>query len=152
MTCCVQSYITLSAILVTTGLAQAISEFSANTRKPSRPLEGHSLLLPFNGRWGFGGNVIGHAIDTIDFIDDAGRHTAHHLIRDRVPIGRHPIHTANASDSQHVFIRSVITHDADRANRQKHTEPLPNLTMETVQLDLFSANGVSRPQHLQALP
>src|SRR6478735_4171915 len=85
------------------------------------------LLFPFDGTRRFTRNIVTHPIDALYLVDDSSGNTGQDLIRDSDPVRSHTVLAFDDAERNAVFVGSLIPHDADRADRQKHRERLPDL-------------------------
>ena len=86
--------------------------------------------FPFDGGRGLGGDVIDHAVDPADLVNDAARNASKNIVRKFRPIGGHGVDTLDAADANGLFVGSGIAHDAHRTHREEHREPLPQGTVD----------------------
>ena len=68
-------------------------------------------LLPFNGSWGFGADVIDHSVDSMHFVDDAVGEFTQEFVWQVGPVGCHAVGTGDGADGHHVFVGAGIAHD-----------------------------------------
>ena len=103
-------------------------------------LRGFRILFPLDGRGGLPCNIVDDAAGTLDFIDDAGRHDAEHIVRDRRVFARHEVRRAHGAQRDRIVIRPEIADDADRADAGQDGEIL--VGADAVPDDLFAEDGV----------
>lgn len=90
------------------------------------------LLLPFDGRRWFGGNVIAYPVHSLNLIDDLIAYLSQEFIRKMSPIGCHGIGTGNSTQSHRILIRTLIAHHAYASHiREQDGSSLPHLVIES---------------------
>src|SRR5258707_7266615 len=89
-----------------------------------------SPLLPLNRPRRLAGDVVGHAVDAVDLVDDARRHAAEELVAERVVVGRHAIGRRHRSQGTGLVVGPAVAHHAHGAYRQQYGEGLPDLVVE----------------------
>ena len=79
-------------------------------------------LFPLNGAGRFGGDVVDHAVDALDLVDDAVGDGAEQIAGQVAPVGGHGVATVNNPQGDNAFIGALVAHDADGFERQQHGE------------------------------
>lgn len=78
---------------------------------------GVSRLFPFDGCGRFAGDVVHHAGDAVDLVDDAVRHMTEEVIGQMGPVGCHKVDGLDGAQGNDPVIFAAIAHDADGAHR-----------------------------------
>ena len=69
-------------------------------------------------------------------------------MRQACPVGGHSVCAGYGPQSDRLFIRSIITHDADRMDRQQHGERLPDLFVKIEIVQLLDKDPIGFLQQL----
>ena len=80
--------------------------------------------LPLDRCRRFAGDVVNHAVDTADFVDDPVGDFAEQFVRQVRPLRGHEVLCLYGAQRDDIFIRSAVTHDADGFDGQKDGECL----------------------------
>jgi len=59
------------------------------------------------------------------------------------PVGCHPVGRSHGAQSNHVFVGTLITHHANRLNRQKHCPGLPYLVVQSPLFQSVDKNSIN---------
>src|SRR5262245_40195269 len=62
-------------------------------------------------------DIINYSINAFDLADDSATDIPEDVVRQSRPVGGHAIDALDGSDRNHLLVRSVIPHDADRLDR-----------------------------------
>ena len=73
----------------------------------------YTTLLPLNRRGRFRADVINDAVDTCDFVDDAGGDAAEQVGGQLAPVGGHEIGGVDTTDGDRVFVGATATRNTD---------------------------------------
>ena len=108
--------------------------------------------LPLDCRRGFLGDIIDHAVDSLDFGHDALRHLEkefpgqfHHLSGDG-------IHAVDGADGDNVVIASAAVPDPGGFDGNKDGESLPGFGIPAGFHQFFSDDGIGFPEHGESIP
>lgn len=83
------------------------------------------LLLPLNGAWRFGADVIDHPVDPMYFVDDAVGEFSKKFVGQVSPVSSHAVGTGNGADGHYIFVGAGIAHDPYCFYRKQDCERLP---------------------------
>src|SRR5438094_1881131 len=109
-------------------------------------------LLPLDRRGRLRGDVVDHAVDAADLVDDARREARQEIGRQPRPVGGHAVGGMHGPDRHHVLVRALVTHHADRLDRQEDREGLPELLVELRAANLLLDDGVGAAHDREPLP
>src|ERR1700710_1379693 len=111
--------------------------FSSRAPSGTWAAKGSSIRsLPFDRAWRLRCDVVDHAIDAVDLVDEPRGDLCEQLVRQARPVGRHRVLGGHGAHGDRVLVGAGIAHHADRADRRKHREDLPQLTFESGAPDL----------------
>src|SRR5450432_2778592 len=99
-------------------------------------------LLPLDGAGRFAADVVDHAGNTGDFVDDAGGNALEDIAGETYPIGGHGVIGLHYADGNGQSIGATIAHDADAADGEEHSEGLPHFFVEPGAAYFFDNDGV----------
>src|SRR5450631_3093024 len=94
-------------------------------------------------------DVIHHAVDTLDLVDDAGRGLAQKLHLERIKIRGHAVGRGHRAQADDVFVGAAVAHHADGLHRQQHGKRLPDLVVEAGFSNLIDIDGVGVAQDVE---
>ena len=89
-------------------------------------------------------DVVHHAVDALDLVDDAGRGFAQKLHVEGIEIRRHAVGRGDGTQPDDVVIGAAVTHDAHCLHRQQHGERLPDVVIEAGAADFLDIDFVGR--------
>ena len=87
-------------------------------------LDGKSL--PLDGAGGLAGDVVDHAVDAADLVDDAAADALEHLVGQRGPVGGHAVFRMHGAHGGGVGVGALVAHHAHAHHRQQHGKALPD--------------------------
>ena len=61
-------------------------------------------LFPLDGAGGFGADIVDHAVDSVDLVDDAVGELSEQFVRQVRPVCGHTIGAGNRANGNHVFV------------------------------------------------
>ena len=73
-------------------------------------------LLPLNGRRWLWSDVVGYAVNTSNFANNARRNASQQLIRQLCPVSGHSVAGLNSAQDNWTSIRALITHYTNGLN------------------------------------
>ena len=103
-------------------------------------------LLPLNRPERLRRDVVDHAVDAPDLVDDAGRGLAEELVVEVEIVRRHAVGRGDGAQGTDAVIGPGIAHDADRLDRQEHGEGLPDRVVKSGIADLFEIDRIGLAQ------
>src|SRR5688500_5197080 len=107
--------------------------------------------LPLDRARRLRGHVVDDTVDPANLVHDAPRHPIQHVVRHPEPVRGHEVGRRHGADGEHVFVRPLISHDADALHREEHRKGLRNLAIESRPADLVDHDLVGVLQDLDAL-
>src|SRR5215469_9387486 len=107
----------------------------------SQPLSS-DRLFPLNRPWRLRSNVVDDAVDSPNLTDNSARDLPQHFIGKRSPVRRHSIFTLHSPNRAGIGVRPLIAHHTNALDRQKNSEALPHLAIQSLRLDLRNDNLV----------
>src|SRR6185437_13781094 len=117
----------------------------------SSPVYSPGVLLPFDGRGGFGADVVHHAVDAAHLVDDAVGDGGQQVIGEVGPVGRHAVLGMDGAQGAGKAVGAEVTHDPDAADPQQNGEGLPEAVVPAGALDLLDRDGVGLLQQVDFL-
>ena len=73
--------------------------------------------FPLNRPWWLGGNVIGHPVDALHFVDDARGCFAEEFMGKRVVVRGHAVDRCHGPQGAGEIVGSAVAHNAHGAHR-----------------------------------
>jgi hypothetical protein len=92
--------------------------------------KGASRLFPFDSFRRLAGDVVHHAGDTLDLVDDAIRYVTEEVVQQVSPVGGHKVDGFDSAQGNNPVIFATVAHDANRAHRQEHRNRLADQVVE----------------------
>ena len=83
-------------------------------------------LLPLDRCRRFGGDVVHHAVDPFDLVDDVVADLGEEVIREMEPVGGHGVGGDNGAESHRILVGAFITHHSHTLDRQQDNPGLPD--------------------------
>lgn len=83
-------------------------------------------LLPLDRCRRFGGDVVHHAVDPFDLVDDVVADLGEEVVREMEPVGGHGIGGDNGAESHRILVGAFITHHSHTLDRQQDNSGLPD--------------------------
>src|SRR6185369_17554336 len=106
------------------------------TRWQDRSVARLLFLFPLNrARW-LRSDVINHAVDSLDLVDDPRRDPFDDFPRKLDYVSSHSVFGINRSYRACVSVRSIVAHHANGLDRKQYGERLPDVLVEASLLDL----------------
>lgn len=100
-------------------------------------------LFPLDRCGWFRTDVIDHAVDSLDTVDDLIGDFGQEVVRQVYPVSRHTIRRGDCTQRNAVFVGTFIAHYSDRLYRQQHDACLPNLIVQISLFEVVDENFVS---------
>src|SRR4051812_14572782 len=107
------------------------------------------VSLPLDRAGRLRGDVVDHAVDAFDLVDDAGGDVADEGHVERVEIGGHAVGGGDREQAHDKVVGAVIAHDADRAHGKQYREGLPDLVVKPGAADFLDVDGVGETQDVE---
>ena len=79
-------------------------------------------LFPLDGARGFGGDVVDHAVDSLDLFDDAVHHLIQQLPGQMHHFGGDSIDAVDGADGDNVVVGTLAVLDSDGFDRNAQAE------------------------------
>src|SRR5437660_3454597 len=114
-------------------------------------IQSHSSF-PLDGTRRLRGDVVDDAVDTADFVDDAGRGAAEELVREREVVGGHAVGRGHRAQGADKFVGTAVAHHADASDRQQHGKGLPDRIVEAGVADLLQKDRIGLAQDVELCP
>ena len=97
-------------------------------------------------------NIVDHAVDALDLVDDPGRDAAQEVVGERVIVGSHAVGRGNGAERADMVVGAVIAHHADGADREQNREGLPDRIIEARIADLLEIDGIRLAEDVATFP
>src|SRR6516164_5318317 len=78
--------------------------------------------FPFNGSGRFGSDVVDHAVDALDLVDDTVGDSLQQVVREVHPVGGHAVLRVHGAYGTGVGVGAHVAHDTHRHHWQEHGE------------------------------
>ncbi len=105
--------------------------------------------LPFDGRGGLAGDVVDHAIDAADLVDDAARDGAENFVRQAAPVGGHEVLGFDRADGDGVVVGAAIAHHAHGLDGEERGKDLAGLAVEIGGDDLLEDDLIAGAEQVE---
>ncbi|PKQ74094.1 hypothetical protein AOX56_20955 [Aeromonas sobria] len=92
--------------------------------------KGPSRLFPFDSCRRIAEDVVHHAGDTVDLVDDAIRHVSQEVVRQVSPVGGHKVDGFDGAKRNDPVIFATVAHDANETHRQENRNRLADQVVE----------------------
>src|SRR5690606_33821347 len=112
---------------------------------------GRTALLPLYGGGRLRRNVVGHARDARDLVEDPVGDVLQEVVRQVRPARRHEVHRLDGAQGNHVVVAAGVALDAHGPDRQEDGEGLADVVVEVVDAQLLDEDGIRLPQAVRVL-
>src|SRR5580704_3369290 len=93
-----------------------------STQNPKLKTQKRFPLLPFDSTRWLTGYIVADSVDAFYLVDDSRGDTGQDFVGNPDPVGRHPVLALHDTQSNTVFVSSLVTHHADGSDRQQNGE------------------------------
>src|SRR5437879_1566718 len=96
---------------------------NARERGPLEPFRASwTPSLPLDRPRRLARNIVHHAVDALDLVDDAGRDVADEFHVEGIEVRRHAVGRVHGAQADHEIISAPVAHHADGLHRQDHAK------------------------------
>jgi len=110
----------------------------------------HSLF-PLDACGGLGGDVVEHAVDAFDFVENLVAGLAQDDGGQLHPVGGHRVFGDDGAEVGRPFVAAFVAFDAHGFHRDQSGVGLPDFVIPTVLLELADEDGVALADDVEAL-
>src|SRR4029078_13526752 len=96
-------------------------------------------------------DIVDHAVDAVDFVDDAGRNGAQEVHIEGIKISGHAIGRRHGPQSNDKVVGSPMAHDSDRPDRQENPKSLPDVVVLSAAADFLDVDLVRESKDIKLL-